>query len=101
MKTIEERAIQACKEWAGGELDDDIQEGCFTDGFIVGAKYEREELLRWYDPKKELPEEGEDVLIKLITGKCEVGFYIEYLNWRGADGIVDDYILGWRPIHEL
>lgn len=101
MKTIEERAEEACIAWSYGELDHDLLESCFVDGFFAGAKSEREELLRWRDPKEELPEEGEDVLIKLITGQCEVGCYIEHVNWRGADGIVDDYIAGWRPIVEL
>lgn len=99
MKTIEERAKAAWNEYEYREGE--LYSSCFTDGFIEGVKSEREELLRWHDPKKELPEEGVDVLIKLITGKCEVGYYIEHVNWRGADGIVDDYIVGWRHIHEL
>ena len=41
MKSVEERAKEACKEWAGGEPDDDIQDGCFMDGFVVGAMSER------------------------------------------------------------
>lgn len=96
MKTIEERAKEACKEWAGGELDDDIQEGCFMDGFIAGAKSERKEMLqwddqseandiidskefrrawgsfvkymfKWHDSKVELPETDVEVLVKIDT----------------------------------
>lgn len=102
MKSIEERAkAYAKKIWSGGQRDWATAQKMSEQDFIAGAKSEREELLRWRDPEKELPAEGEYVLIKLITGKCEVGVYIENLNWRGADGIVDDYIIGWRPIIEL
>lgn len=104
MKSIEERAEEYASQYCDSDcaLCDDIC-GRLRSGrsFIAGAESEREELLRWRDPEKELPAEGEYVLIKLITGKCEVGVYIENLNWRGADGIVDDYIIGWRPIIEL
>lgn len=102
MKSIEERAkAYAKKIWSGRQRDWATAQKMSEQDFIAGAKSEREELLRWRDPEKELPAEGEYVLIKLITGKCEVGVYIENLNWRGADGIVDDYIIGWRPIIEL
>lgn len=111
MKTIEERAIQACKEWAGGELDDDIQEDCFTDGFFAGAKYEREELLRWRDPKEELPEYYRTVLIKYLKGGLytyaaawlSVSDNNEYL-WTIAETnmlISDRSVHYWRPIVEL
>lgn len=68
MKTIEERAKDSCKEWCGGELDNDIQEDCFCDGFIAGALSERNNLLRWRNPQKELPEDGQYVLVKSDVG---------------------------------
>ena len=101
MKTLEQRAKEYAHKYRrerqdlGGKEADAVYLG-----FIEGAKSERAELTRWRDPKEEVPEAGVDVLIKLITGKCEVGYYIEHVNWRGADGIVDDYIVGWRPIIE-
>lgn len=111
MKSIEERAKEACKEWAGGELDDDIQDGCFMDGFVVGAVSEREELLRWRDPKKELPEKHETVLVKTDVD-INIGFYFGDGEFSVGDigtGLVnrkdndeDSYlIIGWRPIIEL
>lgn len=99
MESIKERAMGA---WADYEYRVGcLYQNCFIDGFIAGAMSERSELLRWRDPKEELPEEGEDVLIKMSTGKCVVGFYLERLNWHGPDGVIDDYVSGWRPIHKL
>ncbi len=89
MKTIEEIASEYAHKYRREvrDLSGERADAAFA-GFIVGAKSEREELLRWHDPKKELPAEWEDVLIKLITGKCEVGFYIKYLNWRGSGVLI-------------
>lgn len=68
MKTIQERAADyAGKAWSNIEdfNEDHVTfENIATDAFVAGALSERKELLRWRDPKKELPEEGVDVLIK-------------------------------------
>lgn len=110
MKSIEERAEEACKEWAGGELDDDIQDGCFMDGFVAGAKSEREELLRWHDPKVELPEEYTPVLVRyghIETRKAVVWLMVtpegrRVWNVDNSDMVIlDKDIIGWRPIIEL
>lgn len=103
---IESKAKEyADRAWStlGVEFNEDHNtfENIVIDAFMAGAKSERSELLRWRDPNKELPEEGEDVLIEMSTGECVVGFYIENLNWRGPDGIIDNYVSGWRPIHKL
>lgn len=100
---IESKAKEyADRAWStlGVEFNEDHTtfENIIFDAFIAGAEYERSELLRWRDSKEELPEDGEDVLIKMSTGECVVGFYIENLNWRGPDGVIDDYVSGWRPI---
>lgn len=109
MKTIEERAKEACKEWAGGELDDDIQDGCFMDGFVVGAMSEREELARWHDPKVELPDEYIPVLVKyghIETRKAVVWLMVtptgrRVWNVDNSDMVIlDKDIIGWRHIHE-
>lgn len=106
MKTIEERAKEACKEWAGGEPDEDIKDGCFMDGFVVGAMSEREELCFWHDPKVELPEDGE-VLALVNTGfsKFDVMRYYHGMWFQEAIGggwcSAPHPPIGWRYIHEL
>jgi len=107
MKTIEERAKEACKEWAGGELDDDIQDGCFMDGFVVGAMSEREELARWHDPKVELPETDVEVLVMVHADghTYDVMWYDKCGWWQKAPGggwcAPNNAPIGWRYIHEL
>lgn len=106
MKTIEERAKEACKEWAGGELDDDIQDGCFMDGFVVGAMSEREELTRLHDPKVELPETDVEVLVMVHADghTYDVMRYDKCGWWQKAPGgwwCDQEYApIGWRHIHE-
>lgn len=107
MKTIEERAKEACKEWAGGELDDDIQDGCFMDGFVVGAMSEREELTRWHDPKVELPETDVEVLVRIDApgNKYDIMKHNQQGWWQKAPGggwcAPNNAPIGWRYIHEL
>lgn len=113
MKSIEERAKEACKEWAGGELDDDIQDGCFMDGFVVGAVSEREEILRWRDPKKELPGQEDKVLVNTDLG-IFLAYHMGNAEFSITEGMIgyidlaeeerDEYtceVIGWRPIVEL
>lgn len=106
IEEIESKAKDyADRAWStsGVEFNEDHNtfENIVIGAFMAGAMSERSELLRWRDPNEELPEEGEDVLIEMSTGECVVGFYIENLNWRGPDGIIDNYVSGWRPIHKL
>lgn len=107
MKTIEERAKEACKEWAGGEPDDDILDGCFMDGFVVGAMSEREELTRWHDPKVELPETDVEVLVMVHSDghTYDVMRYDKQGWWQKAPGggwcAPNNAPIGWRHIHEL
>lgn len=109
MKTIEERAKEAWfdYEYREGEL----YNTCFTDGFLAGAKSEREELLRWRDPREELPEKFQTVLVKTDVD-INIGFYYGHGEFSVGDmgnGLVDrkdEYkdsylILGWRPINGL
>lgn len=115
MKMIEERAKEAWDnyEYREGEL----YQSCFTDGFINGAESERDELLRWRDPKKELPKQNKLVLLKtdegIYTGSwwggIEFGVYGNGFS-RGLlrselEGSEDDgytcCIISWRPIEEL
>lgn len=105
MKPIEERANAA---W----LDYEYKEGelystCFIDGFSAGAQSEREELTRWRDPKKELPELLTPVLGKQSDAKktyYKVVYRREYdddIGYYWTDnGCRSLYIDGWRPIYE-
>ena len=75
--------------------------------YLAGAKAEREEMTRWLDPKEELPDDDRDVLVKttLCTKYC-IAFYKAngYRNhhWHENNGpLMDDMVIGWRPIHEL
>ena len=107
MKTIEERAKEACKEWAGGEPDDDIQDSCFMDGFVVGAMSEMEELTCLHDPKEELPETDVEVLVKIDAplNKYDIMKHNEHGWWQKAPGggwcAPNHDPIGRRYIHEL
>ena len=89
-------------------------------GFIEGANYMKQELLRWRDPKKELPDKKQYdwVLIKIrgcdgFIGLPHIGELRSDGYWHCAD--YDDLfklgesfeerlnceVIGWRPINEL
>lgn len=106
METIEERATKyACDGCMpdGIECDNcyNIHGKCERDAYIAGAKAEREELLRWHDPKCP-PVHRKPVLIKGVTPsgrKCLVVgvFYksgLQINTYYKVDPI------GWREIHE-
>ena len=119
MKTIEERAKEYVRRlWKGysnGEWG--TLKNRSKNDFIAGAKSERKELLKWRDPKKELPEQNKLVLLKtdegIYTGSwwggIEFGVYGNGFS-RGLlrselKGSEDDgytcCIISWRPIEEL
>lgn len=65
-------------------------------GFVAGAMSERNELLRWRNPK-DSPERGKDVLLKIqLVGNDETMYSVGYCNTLGHHGVV----IGWRPIYE-
>lgn len=111
MKTIEER-IQEYVANAWVELDqfneDHVTfENIVTSACIVGANFERDELTRWRDPKKELPELLTPVLGKQSDAKktyYKVVYRREYDDDNGYywtdNGCRSLYIDGWRPIYE-
>lgn len=109
---IESKAKEyADRAWStlGVEFNEDHTtfENIIFDAFIAGAEYERSELLRWRDPKEELPDDTEYVLIK--TTMCRnyaIAFFkkngLPNYRWHENNGpIDDDMVVGWRPIHEL
>lgn len=75
--------------------------------YLAGAKSEREELIRWHDPKEELPKDNRDVLVKTtLCARYCIAFYkangARNYHWHENNGpIDDDMVIGWRPIHEL
>lgn len=75
--------------------------------YMQGARDEREEFIRWRDPKEEQPEDGEDVLIKTTMCRryCVAFFKNEKgrtnYRWHENNGAIDDdMVVGWRPIIE-
>lgn len=65
---------------------------------VRGAEDEREELIRWHDPKEKA------VLVKLNFGRGyaladrgdEGWWYADSEEWE----ISDEQVIGWREIHE-
>lgn len=111
MKTIKERAAEYAHKYRREVRD---LSGERTDaalaGFIAGAESEREELLRWRDPEKELPEEYTPILVRyghIETRKAVVWLMVTQRGRRvwNVDNtdmvILDKDIIGWRPIIEL
>lgn len=121
MKTIEERAKEyVAKSWSDipvGDFNEDhvTFENIVTEAYFAGAQSEHAELTHWHDPKEELPEEGECVLIKAVD---ELGNEALYMgSWEGDRYITDlglvfgnDFdnesvpdmnikVIGWRKIH--
>lgn len=134
MKTIEERANAAWNEYKYREGE--LYSSCFTDGFIEGAKSERKELLqyddqseandiidrkefrsawgafvkyllKWHDPKVELPETDVEVLVMVHADghTYDVMRYDKHGWWQKApDGgwcAPNNAPIGWRYIQEV
>lgn len=108
MKSIEERAEEYASQYCDSDcaLCDDIC-GRLRSGrsFIAGAESEREELLRWRDPEKELPEKSCRLF---VLGTFSDGIAAETGGWYTApdkkfyaDINASFTIIGWRPIIEL
>ncbi len=108
MKTIEEMAYR----YAYNKLIPDARYDnasdvrsmqCVLVDFARKVSAERE---RWRDPRKELPEDDRDVIIK--TTMCRrygIAFYKKNgernYHWHENNGAIDDdMVIGWRPIHD-
>lgn len=114
MQTIEERAKSyARKVWRGGVRDFVGHKKATELDFIAGADWMRKEMTRWCDPKEELPEEGQRVLLKGYDGRCTNVFLgsfscgvwttdDDFVFHTDADSVIgfDGVVTGWRPIHE-
>lgn len=89
------------------EMVDEIVIKIREEAFDAAEQWLRTQLLRWRDPKKELPEEGVPVLVKFQNGAYDV--LLRYTHpslgqgWTPDNvGILtdDSQIIGWRPIYE-
>lgn len=93
------------------KMNEIVDEAVFhirEEAFDAAEQWLRTQLLRWRDPKEELPEEGVPVLVKFQCSRYAVlrrhkNLYFECL-WKP-----DDYgffyadtsqFIGWRPILE-
>lgn len=108
METIEERAREYAHQYRrdAHDLKGERADAAFA-AYCQGAEDEREELIRWHDPKEELPKDNRDVLVKTtLCARYCIAFYkangARNYHWHENDGpIDDDMVIGWRPIHEL
>lgn len=114
METIKAQREQAENKFIGCEklyYDDEAELLSSRLSFRAGWSAAVEELLRWRDPKEELPEERRAVLVKTDVD-INIGFYFGHGEFSVGDigtGLVDRkdededsyLILGWRPIVEL
>lgn len=89
------------------EMVDEIVIKIRKEAFDAAEQWLRTQLLRWRDPKEELPEEGVPVLVKFHNGTYAVRLRYNHsrLGWGwtfDSVGILtdDSQIIGWRPIEE-
>ena len=99
MKTTEEKA----EEYADrGQFLSDFPHDWNSDyrGYLAGAT----EAMRWRDPKVELPENGEPVIVKYMTARNKekhgIGKYFDLGigNPWTIEGSTSRNVIGWRPI---
>lgn len=105
METIEERAREYANQYRrdAHDLKGEQADAAFA-AYCQGAEDEREELIRWHDPKEELPPIEKVVLVKLNFGRGyaladrgdEGWWYADSEEWE----ISDEQVIGWREIHE-
>lgn len=108
MKTIEERAEEYASQYCDGvcEFCDEVcRRFIDVDAFTAGAKSEREELIRWHDTKKELPEMDVEVQVMphADSNIYDVMRYDRYGWWQRAPGggwcAATNSPALWRYIH--
>ncbi len=105
MKTINERArVEAIRRCSSSkECLTDFGVACFEDG----AQWMREELIRWHDPKVELPENDREVLCIIdswtstfmVLKHNDLGWWMHPPHYYGWCSCCFN-VLGWRNIHE-
>lgn len=105
MKSLEERASDFVEKVAAGEFIPRFIYNLMADCYCAAAEDERQLLTEWHDPKED-PQEGAELLLKILMPVDEgdirtyaVGHYItdDFImpnTYAGAK------VLGWREIHE-
>lgn len=100
------RDIQGSRQ----RMNEIVDEAVFhirEEAFDAAEQWLRTQLLRWRNPKEELPEEGVPVLVRFQNGVYAV--LMRYTHPRLGRGwtpdnvgiLTDDsQIIGWRPIYE-
>ena len=97
MKTEEEKAKEASDDYG---IDDIQHRTMFASGYLQGYN----EAMRWRDPKVELPENGEPVIVKYMTARNKekhgIGKYFDLGigNPWIIEGSTSRNVIGWRPI---
>ena len=112
MGTLEKRAQEYAHQYRrdAHDLKGERADAAFA-AYCQGAEDEREELIRWHDPKEEVPvvsnsDEDYTLLLKDVRGKVWVVFYRAYNDSWWVDGVTGRFhtdvsgIQGWREIHE-
>lgn len=96
--TVEEKIIshieQNCTYPDGSPMIDEQT-------FYEGAKWGYNEAMRWRDPKEELPNEGEEVQLKVFHTYHNKQEYTHDVYMGGRWMLCESkyiVILGWRPI---
>lgn len=111
MKTIQEIAIEKIPDAFDPDEILPARAGYLVNlerrGFIDGAAFVKQDLTRWHDPKKELPETDVEVLVMVHDGghTYDVMRYDQHGWWQKAPGggwcAAEHTPIGWRYIHEI
>lgn len=91
MKSLDERANEYANSWG-------IERPKIYAAFEKGAKSERDELLKWNNPKCP-PEDYREILVKVKNG-YNIASYNQGKGYCIKGGFYTE-IIGWREIHEL
>lgn len=97
MKTAEEKAMASADEY---KITGEQNRTMFSSGYLAGYN----EAMRWRDPKEELPENGEPVIVKYMTSKGIKKYGIAKYSKLGIgnpwiiEASTGREVIGWRPI---
>ena len=111
MKTIQEIAIEKIPDAFDPDEILPARAGHLVNlerrGFIEGAAFVKQDLARWHDSKKELPETDVEVLVKIDApgNKYDIRKHNQHGWWQKAPGggwcAPNNAPIGWRYIQEI
>lgn len=103
--------VKSIEDMARDYQRSDYADGTSATAFEHGAEWMRMVLTSWHDPKKELPDENADVIVRYVARKegiCTGRYNINKERWELNDMYlchlstkVPIHIIAWREIHEL